>query len=77
MASLSVRTGITFSPLGIRLTASAQFSAGNKNIVAPAFLAPIIFCLMPPIDPTSPVVVIVPVTAICLPAANSPGVNRS
>ncbi len=56
---------------------SLQLADGTRNAVAPAFSAPAIFSWMPPIAPTSPVGVIVPVPAMCLPSSSGPGVILS
>jgi hypothetical protein len=76
MASVSVATRTR--RIDVRTPArSRQFGAGTRNVVAPAFSAPAIFSWMPPIPPTTPVGLIVPVPATCWPAKSSPGVVLS
>ena len=71
IASASVATGTIFilfpplpAPIWSGLFISWQLLIGVKNRSTPSFFAPIIFSAIPPIGPTSPSVVIVPVPAI-------------
>ncbi len=77
MPSASVSTGVTVRPSGMCPAASVQCSAGIRNKVAPAARAPASFCRMPPIGPTVPSGSIVPVPAMCSPAARSSSVSLS
>jgi hypothetical protein len=51
----------TFKPCGMLVIASEQFPSGIKNKSAPEFFAAMSFRRIPPIGPTEPVGVIVPV----------------
>ena len=55
----------------------SQLSAGTKKSSAPASRAAAIFCWMPPIGPTSPLGVMVPVPAMSAPSVIDPGVRVS
>ena len=56
---------------------SAQFDTGAKKMCAPAFSAPNNFWVIPPMGPISPVGVMVPVPATCMPFVSDPGVSLS
>ncbi|CAB4934708.1 unannotated protein [freshwater metagenome] len=70
-------TAATVSPSGTRPLASLQCTAGIKNSSAPLLRAPASFWRMPPIAPTAPSGVIVPVPAIVRPFARSSGLSLS
>ena len=55
----------------------SQLSAGTKKSSAPASRAAAIFCWMPPIGPTLPDGVMVPVPAMSAPSVIEPGVRVS
>src|SRR5690606_23623196 len=60
-ASATVSTATTSRPSGTAPATSSQFSTGARNQAAPSRAAPAIFCLIPPIGPTSPARSTVPV----------------
>ncbi len=64
-------------PSGAVAAASAQFSSGTRNTVAPASRAARILNGMPPMGETSPVASIAPVPATNRPPVSSPGESLS
>src|ERR1700761_4165452 len=72
-----VSTLIVCRPDTFSAFASKQFPAGTRNTVAPASRAAAILCPMPPILPTSPSGLIVPVPATNFDPARPPVVSLS
>ena len=69
--------GPAAGPAGAVAAASAQFSSGTRNTVAPASRAARILNGMPPMGETSPVASIAPVPATNRPPVSSPGESLS
>jgi hypothetical protein len=62
-------------PSGALRAASSQLPSGTRNASAPLASAAEIFCVMPPIGPTVPSVLISPVPATYLPAGERAGLE--
>ena len=77
-ASSSVDTPTIFRSLPLAAScASAISDVGTRNTLAPVRITAMVFCFSPPIGPTAPPGLIVPVAATSTPPVRSPGVSVS